>query len=334
MKVAIIGCGLVGKKRAQVLKSSSEDRLEIVCDTNKERAVALASEFECKYETLWENVVSRSDIQIVINSSINSVLESITVAALRAGKHVLCEKPLGRSVSEARSMVNAAENNNVLLKTGFNHRFHPALWTAQRLLDEGKIGKCLTIRAAYGHGGRPGMENEWRTSKELCGGGELLDQGVHLVDLIGWFGGEITEVYGKVETKFWNIEVEDNAFAILKTNQDVTAIFHASWTNWRNIFSFEVFGSDGFLSATGLGGNYGTESLKWGVRKLEGGKPDIKVFDFPGDDKSWEEEWREFRSAVIEQREPIGSGIDGLKANMVVEALYKSSSMNKPVRLQ
>jgi predicted dehydrogenase len=334
MKVAIIGCGLIGKKRAQALKSSPEDRLEIVCDINKGRAEELAREFECKYETLWENVVGRPDIQIVINSSINSVLGPITVAALRAGKHVLCEKPLGRSVLEAQSMVNAAENNNVLLKTGFSHRFHPALWTAQRLLDEGKIGKCLAIRAAYGHGGRSGMENEWRTSKELCGGGELLDQGVHLIDLIRWFGGEISEVYARVETKFWDIEVEDNAFAVLKTNQDVTAIFHVSWTNWRNIFSFEVFGSDGFLSARGLGGNYGTESLEWGVRKLEGGKPDIKVFDFLGEDKSWEEEWREFRSAVIEQREPIGSGIDGLKANMVVEALYKSSSMNKPVRLQ
>jgi predicted dehydrogenase len=178
------------------------------------------------------------------------------------------------------------------------------------------------------------MENEWRTSKELCGGGELLDQGVHLIDLIRWFGGEIIEVYGQVKTKFWNIEVEDNAFAILKTNQDVTAIFHVSWTNWRNIFSFEVFGSDGFLSVGGLGGNYGTESLRWGVRKLEGGKPDIKVFDFPGEDKSWEEEWREFRSAVIEQREPVGNGIDGLKANMVVEALYKSSRTNAPFRVQ
>lgn len=333
MKVAIIGCGLIGKKRARALKPSSEDRLEIVCDINKKRAEELSREFECEYETLWENVVSRPNIQIVIDSSINSVMERITLAALKAGKHVLCEKPLGRNVLEARSMVNAAESNNVLLKTGFNHRFHPALWMAKQLLNEGKIGKCLTIRAAYGHGGRPGMENEWRSSREVSGGGELLDQGVHVIDLIRWFGGEIIEVYGKVETKFWSIEVEDNAFAILKTSQDVTAIFHVSWTNWRNIFSFELFGSNGFLSVTGLGGNYGTESLAWGVRKSEGGKPDVKVFDFPGEDKSWEKEWQEFRSAVIEQREPIGSGIDGLKANMVVEALYKSSRINKPVRL-
>ena len=111
-------------------------------------------------------------------------------------------------------MVQTASQNGFVLKTGFNHRFHPALWKAKELLEQGVIGKCFNIRARYGHGGRAGMEKEWRSSKELCGGGELLDQGVHTIDLIRWFGGEITEVYGKVETKFWDMEVEDNAFAI------------------------------------------------------------------------------------------------------------------------
>ncbi|MCX5814380.1 MAG: Gfo/Idh/MocA family oxidoreductase [Proteobacteria bacterium] len=128
---------------------------------------------------------------------------------------------------------------HVVLKTGFNHCLHPAIWKAKELIDEGEIGRCLNIRARYGYGGRPGMENEWRASKDLCGGGELLDQGVHVIDLICWFGGEVKEVYGKVETKFWDMEVEDNAFAILKTESDVTAPFHVSWTNIifeRNLF--------------------------------------------------------------------------------------------------
>lgn len=333
MNVAIIGCGLIGKKRARALQSVS-DSLKIVCDIDTDRAEELARGYGCEYETNWEKVICRPDIQVVINSSINSMLEPVTVGALKAGKHVLCEKPLGRNVSEARRMVSAARSNQVLLKTGFNHRFHPALWEARRLLDEGKIGNCLAIRAAYGHGGRQGMETEWRALKNLSGGGELIDQGVHVIDLIRWFGGEIIEVYGKVETKFWDIKVEDNAFAILKTEQDVTAAFHVSWTNWRNVFSFEIFGSEGYLSVTGLGGSYGTESLEWGLRKLEGGKPEIKVFDFPGEDESWKKEWQEFRSAVIEHRQPIGDGVDGLKANMVVEALYESSRINKPVTLQ
>ena len=169
MNVAIIGCGLIGTKRARALPK--EDHLIVVCDINQERASTLASEFACESTDDWQSVVSRSDVDVVINSSINNVLEPITIAALQAGKHVLCEKPLGRNASESKRMMEAARASNRKLKTGFNHRFHPAIWKAKSLLEDGVIGECLTIRARYGHGGRPGMENEWRASKELCGGG-------------------------------------------------------------------------------------------------------------------------------------------------------------------
>jgi predicted dehydrogenase len=201
------------------------------------------------------------------------------------------------------------------------------------MADEGKIGKIFNIRTRYGHGGRQGMEKEWRASKELCGGGELLDQGIHVIDLIRWFGGEIIEVYGKVETKFWNMEVEDNACAILKTQNEVTASFHVSWTNWKNIFSFEIFGTEGYLKIEGLGGSYGPETLAFGKRKSEGSRPDIELIEFPTEDLSWKKEWKEFKSAIKEKREVIGSGYDGLKANEVVDAIYKSSEMNSVIRL-
>jgi predicted dehydrogenase len=201
------------------------------------------------------------------------------------------------------------------------------------MVDEGKIGEIFNIRARYGHGGRPGMENEWRASKDLCGGGELLDQGVHIIDLIQWFGGEVKEVFGKVETKFWNMEVEDNAFAILETENNVTASFHVSWTNWKNIFSFEVFGTEGYLRIEGLGGSYGPETLEYGKRKKEGGKPDIEVFEYTPEDISWVKEWEEFKNAIKEKREPIGSGLDGLKANEVIEAIYRSNDEKRSVEL-
>lgn len=200
MNVAIIGCGLIGTKRARALQP--DDRLVVVCDVEKERAEYLAQEFCCEAVPDWNQVVSRVDIDIVIISSINATLEPITIASLQSGKHVLCEKPLGRNTSESKRMVDAAIKYKRTLKTGFNHRFHPAIWKAKTLLDEGAIGHCFSIRARYGHGGRPGMEKEWRASKELCGGGELSDQGVHVIDLIRWFGGEITEAYARVETKF------------------------------------------------------------------------------------------------------------------------------------
>ena len=230
-------------------------------------------------------------------------------------------------------MVELANENNVLLKTGFNHRFHPAIFQAKEIFNSGAIGELMFIRARYGHGGRPGMETEWRASKDLCGGGELLDQGVHIIDLCNWFAGNMKSVYGKVITKFWDMEVEDNAFVLMKSCKGVDIQFHVSWTNWKNIFSFELFGEDGYLRIEGLGGSYGDETLEYGLRNKKGGKPDIKLFKYSPQDLSWEAEWKEFSSAIKEKRLPIGSGLDGLYANRVIEAIYRSSESDLPITI-
>ena len=340
MRVAIIGCGLIGKKRA--LSLGLEDELVACCDTNLEGARKFSEEFKCKYYTDYRILLNEAICDSVIVAVINIYAKDIVIAALNSGKHVLAEKPLGRNAKESSEILEylsisqspilsvsqspvLSVSQSLILKTGFNHRFHPAIWKAKEISDEGKIGKLFNIRARYGHGGRPGMEKEWRASKGLCGGGELLDQGVHIIDLIRWFGGGIIEVFGKVETKFWDIKVEDNALAILKTENNVTASFHVSWTNWKNIFSFEVFGTDGYLRIEGLGGSYGPETLEFGRRKKEGGCPYINVFEFSPEDISWKEEWKEFKKAIFEKREPIGSGSDGLKANQVINAIYRSN---------
>ena len=176
----------------------------------------------------------------------------------------------------------------VILKTGFNHRHHPAIWRAHELCAEGAIGPLMFIRAVYGHGGRPGYDKEWRADADLSGGGELLDQGVHIVDLCRWFLGDFAEVFGSTATYFWDlghfesagrdspraangqsvapssISLEDNAFALLRTADGRVAQFHTSWTQWKNRFSFEVFGRDGYLRVEGLGGSYGVERLEVG----------------------------------------------------------------------
>ncbi len=326
MRIAIIGCGLIGRKRALALQQFPDDQLVAVCDVAGTRAEALAQEFGCEFTTSWHQVLARTDVDIVINASINSVLSEITTSALRSGRHVLCEKPLGRNAAEAEAMQQAAEQGGCILKTGFNHRFHPALWKARTLLDEGRIGDVISMRARYGHGSRPGMESEWRSSRDLAGGGELLDQGVHIIDLMRWYGGEVRRAFALVETKFWEIEVEDTASAILKFESGATGSFQVSLTNWRNVFSFEIFGTSGYLTINGLGGSYGPETLEMGIRKPEGGRPDIESFEFPANDESWVHEWREFRAAIAEQRRPIGDGIDGVMANRVVEALYRASA--------
>ena len=294
MNVAIIGCGLIGRKRALALENN--DKLLACCDTNKDLSEKFASEFSCQSFSDYNELLSQTNCDSVIVAVVNKFACDIIVDALKSGKNVLTEKPLGRNLSEALEINDAHLKSpfKVILKTGFNHRFHPAIWKAKQLMDDKTIGEVFNIRAIYGHGGRVGMEKEWRASKELCGGGELLDQGVHVIDLIRWFGGEITEVYGKVETKFWDMEVEDNAYVILKTQNDVTATFNVSWTNWKNIFSFEIFGTNGYLKIEGLGGSYGPETLELGRRKKEGGRPDVELFEFPAEDISWKEDGRNF----------------------------------------
>lgn len=342
MNVTIIGCGLIGRKRATALDTT--DRLLACCDTDLDTAKKFGRDFECSYFEDYKNLLKEIDCDTVVVSVVNKYAKEIIIDSLKAGKHVIAEKPLGRNLDEARAIVESKEyvvgskssvssKQYVVLKTGFNHRFHPAIWQAKQMADEGKIGKIFNIRARYGHGGRPGIEKEWRASKDLCGGGELLDQGVHVIDLIRWFGGDVKEVFGRVETKFWDMEVEDNAFAILKTEKNVTASFHVSWTNWKNIFSFEIFGTEGYLRIEGLGGSYGVEILEVGKRNMKGGKPEIEVYEFPQEDISWLEEWKEFKKAIEEKRDLIGSGADGLRANEVIEAIYRSNDEKKTIVL-
>ena len=334
--MAIIGCGLIGRKRAMALDGSSA--LVACCDTNAEAAQKFAAEFSCRAFTDYKSLLRQAPSDAVIVSVVNKFAKDIIIDALKSGRHVLAEKPLGRNAAEATEIVDsvqAAQNGRrQVLMVGFNHRFHPAVRKAKEICDGGSIGKILSIRARYGHGGRPGMEKEWRASKELCGGGELLDQGVHVIDLIRWFAGEINEVYGRVETSFWPMEVEDNAFGIVRTGNEATASFHVSWTNWKNIFSFEIFGAEGYLRVEGLGGSYGPETLEFGRRRKEGGVPDIERNEFPAEDVSWKLEWQDFLSAIKGKRRAVGDGIDGLRANEAIEAVYRSSAEERVVKIK
>jgi predicted dehydrogenase len=259
----------------------------------------------------------------------------VTLAALAAGKHVLCEKPLGRNAQEAAQMVEAAERANRILKVGFNHRHHPALQQAHELAQAGTIGRLMTIRAAYGHGGRPGYDQEWRAQADLSGGGELLDQGVHIVDLCRWFLGDFVQVSAMLGTWFWKVApLEDNGFALLRTEAGQIALLHTSWTQWKNLFRFEVFGRDGYLVVDGLGGSYGVERLTLGVRRPESGPPDERAWEFPGPDLSWQTEWQEFKSAIQMGCQPLGNGHDGLRAAQVIDAFYESAQSGQVVNPQ
>lgn len=332
LKVGIVGAGLIGEKRAHVFADAKRGKLIAVADSDFEKAKVLALKFGAEALADWKDLVSRKDIDVVIVAVPNAFAAPIVVSALRNGKHVLCEKPFGINARESKEMLLAAKKKKKLIKVGFNHRFHPAVMKAHDIFKKGGIGKILFIRARYGYGGRKGMEKEWRFNKKISGGGELLDQGVHIIDLARWFCGDFDRAYGLAETKFWKTKLDDNAFVLLR-NKNVVVSFHVSATNWKNLFSFEIFGELGYLQIEGKGGSYGKETLAYGRRKL-GFAPDVEVFEFEADDMSWAREWENFAGAVLRERKIMGDAFDGLRANQVVEAVYESSKRHKEINLK
>jgi len=330
-KVGLIGAGPMGRKRADAVRSSSQSALSLVADVDEGRARMVASESKCPHSTRWQDVVARDDISVVIVSLPTYLLAPVTIAALQAGKHVLCEKPMARTAEEAQRMVEAARASGVTLKIGYNLRYHPAIWKAHQSL--GALGELLFARCRYGHGGRPGYDKEWRCSPDLSGGGELQDQGVHGIDLFRWFLGDFASAQGVVATEFWDIKVDENAFAILKTAGGQVASLHASWTQWKNHFSLEVFGKDGYAVVEGLGGSYGVERLTLGKRALQGGPPTEERFEFPGEDRSCYAEWADFTSSLREGREPLATGYDGWQTLRIVNAVYRAAREGKSIAL-
>src|SRR5581483_9138759 len=258
MRAAIIGCGLIGRKRSQALSGC---RLSVCCDTLADRAEALAKPAGAVALTDWQAAVTHPGVDIVLVSATHNMLAPIACAAATAGKHVLIEKPGARRAAELDPVRSAASRTGARVRIGFNHRYHRALRKAREIFESGVLGEMMFVRGRYGHGGRPGYDKEWRAVPELSGGGELVDQGMHLVDLARWFLGDFDKVQGQIATYFWDMPVEDNGFLLLRTPAGQTAFLHASWTEWKNTFSFEIYGRTGKLEITGLGGSYGVERV-------------------------------------------------------------------------
>jgi predicted dehydrogenase len=183
----------------------------------------------------------------------------------------------------------------------------------------------MFVRARYGHGGRLGYEQEWRAKPEISGGGELIDQGVHVIDLARWFLGNFTSVDGLATTYFWKMPVDDNAFLTLRSATGQTAFLHVSCTEWKNLFSMEIYGRDGKIAIDGLGGSYGVERLTWYRMLPEMGPPETTTWEFPGADESWKVEFDEFVDDILLEREPAAGLADAHAALRVVEAIYQRS---------
>ena len=324
MNYAIIGCGLIGKKRLAALPAGS--KVVVACDTNLERAKMLVELAKMgRAVTDFKEAVADAQVNAVIVATINSTLAEISAAAIRAGKHVIVEKPAGISVKEIDELITLEKKYGVCVRVGFNHRFHPAFIKAREIFDSGVMGELMFIRARYGHGGRVGYDREWRADPKLAGGGELVDQGIHLIDLAGWFLGEFKKIDGHVATYFWDMPVDDNAFLDLQTAKGQTAWLHVSCTEWKNLFSFEIYGRHTKLHIDGLGGSYGVEKLFHYQMKPEMGIPDTKVYEFPRPDESWKTEMNKFEADIQSKSTPDAGLAEVRAALQVVEAIYKQN---------
>jgi predicted dehydrogenase len=326
LNFAIVGCGLIGRKRAAALAKIRGATLHTVCDLDVARAKGLAQDFaNAKAEADFARVIADRDVNAVIVSTLNASLAPITLEAVRAGKHVLVEKPGALNAAQLRTIQTAAHKTGARVRLGYNHRYHPALQKARALVDEGVVGPLMFIRARYGHGGRKGYDREWRADPAQSGGGELIDQGVHLIDLAGWFLGEFNQVQGHAATFYWDMKVDDNAFVSLRTPAGQTAWLHASCTEWKNLFSLELYGRDAKIAIDGLGGSYGTERLTYYKMLPEMGPPETTAFEYPRGDNSWVDETRAFISDIRENRIPSPGLAEGIRTLEIVEAIYRQS---------
>ena len=325
MNIAIIGSGLQCNRRASALAQFQDDSLTLIAGVNAESGNRASKKFACEWVAHPDEVFDRDDIDAVIITTPPSSHFHYAQKAIQGGKHVLIEKPLTRLMSESHLLLALSQSNKVVVRCGFNHRFHPAIFELKKAIDAGQIGTPIFGRAVYGIIGRTGYENEWRADPAQAAGGHFIEQGSHLIDLFRWTMGEVSGIYCATSKNiFPKQELDDGGMAILRFSSNATASMHTTLGQWHNRFTFEIFGDEGFLTVGGLGGSYGTETLSRGTR-AETGPFLSEVKEFRGEDKSWEIEWNEFRKAIKGEKSLLGTTLDGVKTMEIAAAGYASS---------
>lgn len=323
MNVAIIGAGYVGRKRALALPPKIN--LKTICDIDEQKGQQLAREFGCNFEKNWQKVLKDKKIDAIFICTTNNFLSKIAVSAILEGKHVLIEKPGGKNLKELQKVAEAYQKRKVVLMFGYNHRYQPAIVKAKILTNSKKFGKILFIRARYGHGGRLSYEKEWRFQKKVSGGGELIDQGCHLIDLVNFFCGPMPQMTGFVTNLFWKTKLEDAAFFQLRNKQNQIADLSVTCIEWKNIFSFELMLETAKIQIDGLGGSYGREKLTLYEMKPEMGPPNMEEFLFDEKNNSWKDENNLFFKRIKQKDYSDSSIKDALYVMSVIKKLYQKN---------
>ena len=331
LKIGIAGYGKMGRIREKTIQDFDKAEVTAIYDVenheHSDRRIKLCS----SYQELLD-----SDVDAVVISVYVNVAAEYSIRALNAGKHVFCEKPPSVNAAELMGVIAAEKASNKILKYGFNHRFHFSVMEAKKLVDDGSMGKLLWMRGVYGKAGSIDFHQNWRNYKNYSGGGILLDQGVHMLDLFRYFSGNEFECLSSCLTRsYWKTEFEDNAFLTLKSkNNNVVATLHSTANQWKHKFLLEMtfehgyVNLDGILSATR---SYVPETLIVGRREFEDvtfamGKPKETITYFEND-KSWEFELEEFVRAIQSESAILnGTSTDALEIMRITDYVYSNSN--------
>jgi predicted dehydrogenase len=327
LRVGIAGCGLIGTKRAEALGDG--DTVVGTFDLVPEAARRLAEAHGASAHDSLDSLLAEAP-DVVVAAVSHDQLAGLAEAALDAGSHVLVEKPAGVGTVQIERLQAAAERAGRQVKVGFNHRFHPGIARAAEEVHSGAHGELMHLRGRYGHGGRIGYDKEWRADPVRSGGGELVDQGMHLLDLTHWMAGPLPLHSALLRTHFWDTPAEDNAALILGDQHGRTApwaMLHVTWTEWKNLFSLEIYCRTAKIQVDGLVRSYGSQTLRIYRMSPELGPPDLEEIAYGPEDTSWTAEWEHFAEGIDagDGRRLNGSLEDALYAWTQVEAAYAAT---------
>ena len=326
LRVGIAGYGVVGKRRRHFIDLHPDLETVAVCDRSLEGDGAFENgvNYHTHYKALLEE-----NLDALFVCLTNDVNPEATIAGLEKGLHVFCEKPPGRDVPDIERVIACEKDHpDLKLKYGFNHRYHDSVRDALTIMRSGELGQVLNIRGVYGKSKfiSYGQPSSWRIERAIAGGGILLDQGIHMVDLMRLFGGDFTEVHSFVSNDFWNYDVEDNAYALMRTQTGVVAMLHSTATQWRHRFNLDIAFEKGGLILSGIlsgSKSYGAETLTiTHCADDDMGDPDEQIRNYEHD-PSWAAEIDDFAVAIMDNRSIVdGSSADALETMRLVSRIY------------
>jgi predicted dehydrogenase len=329
LRVGVAGYGVVGRRRQKHIDERDDMQTVAVCDRVFEGSGQI--ETGANFYNNYRSMMVKEKLDVLFVCMTNDIASEVTIAGLEAGMHVFCEKPPGRNIQDIKN-VRATESKcpDLKLMYGFNHRYHDSVQDAIRIVNSNELGKVMNLRGVYGKAKMLTFDqDDWRTKRDIAGGGILLDQGIHMVDLMRLFGGEFVDVHSYISNDYWGFDVEDNAYALMRTQTGIVGMLHSSATQWRHRFFLDINLEKGSINLGGIltgSKSYGAETMTvvWANPDDDEGDPREQMTRY-NKDTSWANEIAEFSNAIKTEK-PIqfGGSKDALLTMQLVYDIYKA----------